>query len=126
LRRRRSKISSTLAIVLGAATALAGASSESTPRPERVGCIDAWGEARYRNYGYDHIVHLRSRCRVRVLCDVSTNVNPNPVRTSVPAGESVEVLTFRGSSAQEFTLKVSCELPGRAAKSAAVSALRLP
>ena len=111
MRGRRSKVRWTLVVAFGAATAFADGSSESAPLTERVGCVDAWGEARYRNYGYDHVVHLRSRCRVRVVCEVSTNVNPKPVRASVPAGESVEVLTFRGSPARDFTPNVSCELP---------------
>lgn len=105
-------------VVFGAAAAFAGSSAESTVPAAGVGCVDAWGEARYTNYGYDHIVHLRSRCRVRVLCEVSTNVNPRAIRVSLPAGESLEVLTFRGSPTREFTPNARCELPGRSSKTA--------
>lgn len=71
-------------------------------------CVEAFPEVRYRNYGYDHVVHLYSRCDVRAYCAVSTDANPNAVEVVVPPREHVEVLTFRGSPAREFTPKVSC------------------
>jgi hypothetical protein len=71
-------------------------------------CVDVWGEARYRNYGYDHVVHLRSRCPTPAECAVSTNVNPERIRTVVPPGQHVEVLTFRGSPAREFIPRAEC------------------
>jgi hypothetical protein len=123
MRCRTSRIQSMLSLVFGTAAALAASSAAST-ETQRVGCVDAWGEARYTNYGYDHIVHLRSRCRTRMLCDVSTNVNPRATRVSIPAGESLEVLTFRGSPAREFTPNVRCNLPGRSNQSAVAFARR--
>lgn len=77
----------------------------------RSGCVEFRGEARYRNYAYDHIVILESLCDKRMLCDVSTNVNPNPIRVSIHPRESLEVTTFRGSPAREFTATVHCEAP---------------
>ena len=71
-------------------------------------CVEAFPEVRYRNYGYDHIVHLYSRCDVRAYCAVSTDANPTAVEVVVPPREHVEVLTLRGSPAREFTPKVSC------------------
>lgn len=73
-------------------------------------CVEAWGESRYRNLGYDHIVHVRNLCEKAVLCAVSTNVNPTPENVTVPSKEEVEVLTFRGSPAKSFVPKVDCKL----------------
>lgn len=84
-----------------------GAASSPGPRPE---CLDFWAEARYRNYGYDHIVHIANRCAAPAICDVSTNVNPNVQRVMVPPKEEVEVLTFRGSPSREFIPAVECRL----------------
>jgi hypothetical protein len=96
---------------------LAGNAQAEQAAAERVGCVEVWPEARYRNDAYDHIVHLRSRCRARVICDVATNVNPKAIRVSVPAGQDVEVLTYRGSPAREFTPTVQCMAVARASRS---------
>lgn len=71
-------------------------------------CVEVWPEVRYRNYGYDHIVHLYSRCEIDAYCKVSSDVNPNPTDVVVPKGEEVQVLTFRASPAREFTPRVEC------------------
>lgn len=71
-------------------------------------CVEVWGEARYRNYGYDHIVHLKSHCPTAASCDVSTNVNPEAVRAVVLPQQHLEVLTFRGSPAREFIPRAEC------------------
>jgi hypothetical protein len=71
-------------------------------------CVEFWPEARYRNYGYDHLVHLWNRCSVRATCDVASDVNPTPTRVELRPREAIEVLTFRGSPAREFTPKVQC------------------
>lgn len=71
-------------------------------------CVEAFPEVRYRSYGYDHVVHLYSRCDVRAYCAVSTDVNPTVIEVIVPPREHIEVLTFRGSPAREFTPKVTC------------------
>lgn len=73
-------------------------------------CIQFWPEARYRDYRYDHIVHVINNCQARASCSVSSNVNPAPVRAEVPPGGSVEVVTARGSQASEFTPRVECGL----------------
>jgi hypothetical protein len=41
-------------------------------------------------------------------CDVSTNVAPTPVRVVLAPRQHVEVLTFRGSPAREFTPQADC------------------
>jgi hypothetical protein len=81
------------------------ARDEQEPR-----CVSFWPEVRYRNYGYDHIVHLDSRCELTVLCEVWSDVNPEPSDVTVPPRGHVEVLSFRGSPARQFTPKVTCRL----------------
>lgn len=75
-----------------------------------VACVSSWGESLYRNYGYDHIVHIQNRCQKTVLCRVTTNVNPDPVEGTVAPREERELLTFRGSPARDFVPKVDCRL----------------
>lgn len=82
----------------------------AVPAPD---CIQVWGEARYRNMGYDHIVHINNRCPDSAVCDVATDANPVAIRVTVPPNQEVEVLTFRGSPSREFMPKVECRLgPG--------------
>jgi hypothetical protein len=71
-------------------------------------CVEFQAEARFRNNGYDHIVHLRSRCDKHTYCSVATDVNPTPVNVEVPPRQQLSVLTFRGSPAREFTPKLTC------------------
>jgi len=83
----------------------------AAPRQNReapAGCIDVRSEARYRNYGYDHIVVLESRCSQKARCEVSTDVNPALETLSMPPSERAEVLTFRGSPARQFFARVRC------------------
>jgi hypothetical protein len=71
-------------------------------------CVGVSSRAVYRNYGYDHIVYLTSRCDRAATCDVSTDVNPTAEHVTVPPKERIEVLTFRGSPASAFTPHVTC------------------
>jgi len=91
----------------------------ATPPPlvvrERVGeqvpaCIHWVTEARYRPYGYDHIVHIQNACSHAASCAVTTDVNPGPTHATVPANTAVEVVTWVGSASSEFTATVSCTL----------------
>jgi hypothetical protein len=92
--------------------AFAACSEPRAPRAsDEVKCVNHWAEARYRNYGYDHIVHLSSNCRTEVVCLVSTNVSPNNVRVALAPGAEKEVLTYRGSPSREFTPNVRCDFP---------------
>lgn len=93
---------SVAAFFLGASEA--GASSAVPP------CVEVSSEARYRGYGYDHIVRIANGCERAATCDVSTDVNPTPERTTIPSKEQVEILTFRGSPAREFVPRVECKL----------------
>src|SRR6476661_4649374 len=67
--------------------------------PAKPECVKVQAQAPYRGYGYDHIVELRNTCTKPAKCQVATDVNPTPVEQSVPAGETREVLTLRGSPA---------------------------
>jgi hypothetical protein len=71
-------------------------------------CVHVRAEARYRNYGYDHVVRLLNRCERRMSCDVATDVNPTAIRVNIAANEQRDVLTFRGSPAREFAPVVAC------------------
>lgn len=78
--------------------------------PKAATCIEVHGSARYRNYGYDHVVVVRNGCDRKATCDVSTDVNPDPVRVELAPGAATEVLTFRGSPAREFSPRATCRL----------------
>jgi len=73
-------------------------------------CIQFWPETRYRDFGYDHIIHLGNACQAPAICAVSSDVTPSPVRVEIKADESMEVLILRGSYAREFTPRVECSL----------------
>ncbi len=87
--------------------ALASAQS-SLPECIRVQAIARWGAD-----AYNHFVRVENRCDRRARCQVSTNVNPAPQAIEVAPGQSVEVITFRGSPASEFTPRVTCDLVTR-------------
>jgi len=103
--RQRARVSKILLFSAGAVAVLGGHAAGANPS-----CIEVAGEAIYRSYGYDHIVHVRNRCERQVACDVSTDVNPEPQHIDVPARTEVDVLTFRGSPARAFTPRAACRI----------------
>ena len=111
---RRAKWLRTAALVALALLAPAGVRGERAAEgrdPDApIYCIQAWTEARWRNYAYDHIVHLFNGCTAFATCKVSTNVAPTPVSVRLKPAEAKEVLTFRGSPSQEFLPRVYCVL----------------
>jgi hypothetical protein len=76
-------------------------------------CVRFWPEARQRNYQYDHIVHLNSRCHRVASCEVSTDVSPTVVVVSISPDEHREVVTALGTQAPEFTPNVRCAIGTR-------------
>lgn len=66
------------------------------------------GEARYRAYGYNHVVVIHNGCAALLTCQVSTDVNPQSTTVQVEAGADAEVVTFLGSPATDFAPKVQC------------------
>lgn len=106
-KRRRGRHLATAVLSAGLLAPVFAAGAPPKANPE---CIEVWGEARYRNYGYDHIVHVNNRCAQVATCDVSSDVNPAIQRVKVPVGQEVEVLTFRGSPSREFVARAECRL----------------
>jgi len=95
--------------VLAPLLATDAGAAPSPPKTEAPECVKHRTEARYRNLGYDHLVHVLNTCTRRVACRVSTNVNPEPAELTVNPGEEREVVTWRGSPAREFTARVACQ-----------------
>jgi hypothetical protein len=90
---------------LSAPLSAASATEGSGPR-----CVQASFEVRYGNAGYDHVVYLHNQCAARASCDVSSDVNPEPIRVLMARGEKAEVVTMRGSPARQFAPRVTCLL----------------
>jgi hypothetical protein len=81
--------------------------------PQTRNCVQASVEARPRYPGYDHVVHLANRCTVEASCLVSTDVNPQPMAVAIPAGTTVQVLTFMSSPARTFVARIECTMRAR-------------
>lgn len=73
-------------------------------------CIEHRGEARYRGFGYQHVVIIDNGCDQDARCEVATNVTPESQNVDVPAGETKEIITRNGSPARAFEPRVSCTL----------------
>ena len=98
-----------VALALAAAVGLSAPWALGTPAPQ---CLTWRTEARYRNYGYDHLVHIHNGCDQRVSCRVSTSASATEIRVTVSAGADVTVVTFVGSPSREFSANVQCVLEG--------------
>jgi len=99
-----------IALALVATVSLGAPGAHGTPTPE---CLTWRTEARYRNYGYDHLVHIHNGCDVRAACSITTSASPDVIRVSIGAGADVTVVTFVGSPSREFTADVQCVLEPR-------------
>jgi hypothetical protein len=96
-------------VLLAVAVASVASDAEvAAPSASQICIVRYWTEARWRNYGYDHIVHLQNGCRHALRCAVSTDVAPRPVVVSLPSASQREVLTFLGSPARAFSASVAC------------------
>jgi hypothetical protein len=101
-----------LLFAIGATATLSAARTVDAEPAREPPCVAFWPEARYV-IGYDHVVHLYNQCLRDATCSVRTDVNPEPQTVEVPAGEHVQVVTWRGSPASRFTAYVDCTLaPG--------------
>jgi len=58
--------------------------------------------------GNNHVVTIANRCKKPVSCNVHTDVAPEPIASEVARGETIELVTFRGSPASEFRATVDC------------------
>lgn len=73
-------------------------------------CIRVQAVVRWGADAYNHFVILENGCARRARCQVATDVNPVAQTVELAPGQTLEVITFRGSPASEFTPRVSCEL----------------
>ncbi|MGM0575414.1 MAG: hypothetical protein ACQEXJ_06760 [Myxococcota bacterium] len=89
---------------------LLGAASPSAAGDDLPGCISYREDVRDRAVGYDHWVVIRNDCEQDAACEVTTDVNSDPTPATVAAGETEEVLTWRGSPARIFRATVRCTL----------------
>lgn len=71
-------------------------------------CLEYWPEIRYRNYAYDHIVHLNNTCSARAICLVSSEMNKVGIEATVDPGKRAEVLLWRGPRPRSFTPRAQC------------------
>lgn len=76
--------------------------------PSADSCAEATGSARMQGLGYTHVVTLKNGCDKPVECAVWTNVDSERIVVRAAPGESVEVITRRGSPAREVTADKSC------------------
>lgn len=108
--RRARWFASVVAAFVGLTTFGATVAAEPAPQGGLPSCVTVKATARYRNYGYDHVVHVLNGCDRSASCEVSTDVNPTPQVVTVSPKEATEVITFVGSPSRVFTPRVTCEL----------------
>ncbi len=89
----------------GAAPPAAGAGPVGGKRPA---CVAAAAYIAPSYGGHDHIVSVHNACKKHVACEVYTDVAPQHLPQALPPGESIELVTFRGSPASVFVATVDC------------------
>ena len=102
-----------MSVALTAAFLCGGAGPLPPAAPAAATCVRYWPEARYRPYGYDHVVHLESQCDAPAQCTVATDVDAQENAVTLAAHASAEVVTRQGSPSREFRPIVSCQLQAR-------------
>jgi hypothetical protein len=95
----------------------AGLSDNERDPPKSGDCVKVSLEARYRGYGYDHIVELVSKCDAAMRCTIRSGIDASETNVSLAPGESRSVTIFRGSPASEVKADVACTPTTQAAKS---------
>lgn len=93
----------------GALMTRAGADA-GKPEPPVPPCVKLESKAIFSGSGYDHVVSIDNGCQQDVDCSVSTDVSDETLSVMVPAGESRDLVTYRGSPASEFKASVKCTL----------------
>ena len=78
--------------------------------PQQVGdCASVSASARFKSYGYTHVITLTNSCQRAVSCEVWTDVDPSPHYTlQAKPGKSAEVITRNGSPASEVRAEKVC------------------
>lgn len=89
---------------------LADAGPDAAKPPPYPPCVKVQSQAIFSGSGYDHVVSIENGCERDADCTVSTDVSEETLSVSVPAGESRDVVTYRGSPASEFKATVKCTL----------------
>lgn len=89
---------------------LADAGPDAAKPPPVPPCVKVQSQAIFSGSGYDHVVSIENGCERDADCTVSTDVSEETLTVSVPAGESRDVVTYRGSPASEFEATVKCTL----------------
>jgi len=86
------------------------ASSAGADSAQQVGdCASVTASARYKAYGYTHVVTLSNRCPRAVACEVWTDVDPTPhLSLQAKPGNSAEVVIRNGSPASEVHAGKAC------------------
>jgi hypothetical protein len=103
------KMSTVGAMASAAALYMAAWTSVAQATEDANACVTAKPESVYKNYGYDHLVHLTNGCKYAVKCSVSSNANPTAQVVTLAVNETTTVRTFQASPAREFTPSVQCE-----------------
>jgi len=83
--------------------------TEKPASVKAVACVRWTKEARLVGVAFNHLVHLHNQCKHAVRCEVTTNTNPQPSRAELLPDAKKTVLTFRGSPARDFKVKVICK-----------------
>jgi hypothetical protein len=90
------------------------AQPDASPPRAVTTCAQVTGSTRQEAYGYTHVVTLKNGCDKGVICEVWTDVDPEPKSTlrAMP-GETDSVVTRRGSPAREVSAQSSCRYQAR-------------
>ncbi|MCP4675617.1 MAG: hypothetical protein GY854_08965 [Deltaproteobacteria bacterium] len=83
--------------------------TENSASVKALDCVRWTKEARLVGVAFNHLVHLHNQCKHAVRCEVTTNANPQPSRADLLPDAKKTVLTFRGSPARDFKVKVICK-----------------
>ena len=86
------------------------AGTAAADSPQQVGdCASVTASARFKGYGYTHVVTLTNSCQRAVSCEVWTDADPTPhVTLQAKPGKSAEVITRNGSPASEVRAEKVC------------------
>ena len=95
-------------VLAGAASTVSSPAVASDAGAEPAVCVAVRAEVRYGAAGYSHIVVLTNACAKPQTCTVTTDVNPEPVKATVPPRGSTDVVTFLGSPARTFVPHAIC------------------
>jgi len=97
-------------LILVCAACVCFASAAEADSPQQVGdCASVTASARFKGYGYTHVVTLSNSCQRAVSCEVWTDADPTPhVTLQAKPGQSAEVITRNGSPASEVRAEKLC------------------